>query len=172
MTGISNQDWFVAFTKPAKEEIAKSNLVNQNFLVELPLYKSMKYIRGKWCEKIEPMFPRYIFFKPINQNHSIRPVRSTIGIIKTLIFSDKPATISQENLSKIIEISNQQINIQAEKLIPITSGDLVGIINGSFKGVEGIVSNVAQRRISVLIQILGREKEVEFDLQAIKKLNK
>lgn len=165
---ISSQDWFVAFTKPAKENLARENLLKQNYFVELPMYKLIKLVRGKWSEVIEPMFPRYIFFKPATLSHSIRPARSTIGIQKLVTFGDNPASISDSILQNIINISHSQITTPTQELNPLHKGDKVSICNGALKGMVGMISNVRKDRIAVLIEILGREKEVIMSLQELR----
>lgn len=162
--------WFVVLTKPAKEKLACENLIKQNFQVKMPLYKSFNFYRNKWIEKIEPMFPRYLFFKPQNPDQSVRVVHSTLGVQKLIIFGDNIASISDEDLFLIESISHVQNLASSEELIKIKNGDKVEICNGALKGLSAIISNIVGERITVLINILGREKKVLLSLEEIRPL--
>jgi len=35
-------------------------------------------------------------------------------------------------------------------------------VSGPFKGLEGLVSRIAEERVSVLMTLLGREREIEL----------
>ncbi len=54
--------WYLAYTKPRQEEIARVNLEQQGFESYLPLYKKFKKTETGLVSVFEPMFPRYIFF--------------------------------------------------------------------------------------------------------------
>ena len=61
-------DWYVGFTKPRQEAVARDNLMRQGFEVYLPKYKVFK--RGQRSEVFEPMFPRYLMLSPENPERS------------------------------------------------------------------------------------------------------
>jgi len=42
------------------------------------------------------------------------------------------------------------------------------IVDGPFKGLEGIVSSVAEERVSVLMTLIGRERSLEFPAAMLK----
>ncbi len=62
-------DWYLAYTKPRQEEIARVNLEQQSFEAYLPLYKKFKKTELGPVSVFEPMFPRYIFF-PAGQSRA------------------------------------------------------------------------------------------------------
>ena len=47
-----------------------------------------------------------------------------------------------------------------EKVHPFQSGDSVEIAAGPLKGMSGIVSAVAEERVTIMLSLLGREKAV------------
>src|SRR5690606_7210496 len=67
--------WYVAYTEARKETVAQVNLERQRFLVYLPLYKMIRKRSAPTeagpVETFEPMFPRYLFFRPSSQQQSI-----------------------------------------------------------------------------------------------------
>ena len=82
--------WLVAYTKPRQEQVAFQNLERQNFEVYLPRYKKFKNTASGSVPVFEPMFPRYIFFRPSQATHSIETVRSTKGVSHLVRFGFEP----------------------------------------------------------------------------------
>ena len=56
--------WYVAYTHPKREQISALNLEQQKFEAYLPLYKTCKKQSAGLLSTLEPMFPRYVFFRP------------------------------------------------------------------------------------------------------------
>ena len=67
--------WLVAYTKPRLELVALQNLERQNFEVYLPRYKKFKNTEEGPVPVFEPMFPRYILFRPSKAEQSIEAER-------------------------------------------------------------------------------------------------
>ena len=88
--------WFLAYTKPRLEQVALINLELQAFEAYLPLYKKFKKTEQGPVSFFEPMFPRYILFRPSNPEQSISAVRSTKGIANLVRFGFQPATLHDE----------------------------------------------------------------------------
>ena len=57
----ANSQWLVVQTKPRQEQAAKLQLENQAYTVYLPRFKHNKRRNGKWSERIEALFPSYLF---------------------------------------------------------------------------------------------------------------
>lgn len=77
--------WYLAYCRPKEEERAKLHLRNQGVDSYYPLVLARKIVRGKITEKIEPMFPRYLFvhldineFSPLKV-HSTRGIHHIVG---------------------------------------------------------------------------------------------
>ena len=97
-------NWYLAYTKPRQEEIARVNLDQQGFDSYLPLYKKFKKTEQGPVSVFEPMFPRYIFFRPGKPGQSISTVRSTKGITTIVRFGFEPAVIGEELLGRIRQL--------------------------------------------------------------------
>ena len=77
---VPHDRWYLAYTKPREEKLAELNLQQQAFEAYLPLYKKFKKTEQGPVALFEPMFPRYILFRPSKAEQSISAVRSTKGI--------------------------------------------------------------------------------------------
>ena len=75
----SQMHWYLIYTKPNQEIIAKKNLENQKYNAFLPIIRS--YIHVSQAKKTDqPMFPRYLFIELSIENDHWLPVKSTKGV--------------------------------------------------------------------------------------------
>jgi transcriptional antiterminator RfaH len=152
--------WFLAYAKPRQEVVACDNLVNQGFEVYFPKIKVIK--RGVDDPVTEPMFPRYVFFRPTQSNQDVGKVRYTRGVTNLVRFGFELAQLSSDQLERIQALETQNQNATLDDLSPLAAGVRVQIVSGVVAGLEGLVSRVAGKRVSVLLQLMGRS--VELDL--------
>ena len=66
--------WYAVMCKPRQEVLAEANLVNQGYRVYLPRLATQNRRAGKWIDTIEPLFPRYLFISPKDEQQSLAPV--------------------------------------------------------------------------------------------------
>lgn len=154
--------WYVAQTKPRQERTATENLMRQGYSVYLPHLRVVKRIRRRQQTRLEPMFPRYLFFRPWNEKQSIGPVRSTYGVLNIVSFGYVPALLSAESVESIRAIESRQNSYSVDELCPIPAGTSVMVVDGPFAGLEAMVSSVSSRRIDVLMHLLGTEVRVRL----------
>ena len=110
---------------------------------------------------VEAMFPGYLFTKFVySQQH--RAVEASHGVRGIVRFGDCLATLP-ENI-----VFGLQSRVGAEEVVTIDSsikiGEAVEIIEGPFRGLEVLVTQVlpAKERIRVLFEFLGRSVEMEI----------
>ena len=60
--GLTEQGWYVAYTKPRQESVAECNLQRQSFETYLPWIFQARRKRGERKGIVEPMFPCYLFY--------------------------------------------------------------------------------------------------------------
>jgi transcriptional antiterminator RfaH len=160
-SGLSNI-WYLAYTRPQQERVAEENLVRQQYHVRLPLVR--KVVRRQ--VSLEPLFPRYIFFRPSSEQQSLSPVRSTLGVSSIVRFGMELATITETRCDQIMAFAQAQQEGGLESLLGvqgIKSGDKVLVKSGPFSGLEGLVSAVAKDRVLVLMSLLGKEQSIGFE---------
>lgn len=155
-----SNSWYVCFTKPRQEALAKRKLEEQGYEVFLPMLSQWERKKEGWARKQQVMFPRYAFLRCGRPGQSIGPVRSTPGMSGLVTFGMIPATLDESILEAIRALVERQENRSNEELFPFQAGDSVEICDGPLKGMSGIVSAVATERVTVLLSLLGREKPV------------
>jgi len=156
------QPWYVVHTKPQQEQVACDNLARQGYAVYLPRMKILKRSYRHRCQemKLEPLFPRYLFFKPGSPAHSIAPVRSTLGVATIVRFGQTLAVLRHGLLKGIQDFETRQNEAGLEEISPFRNGEKVLVVDGPFVGMEGLVSSVSQERVVVLMQLLGHDARV------------
>jgi transcriptional antiterminator RfaH len=168
-TPEGGEAWYVAYTEARQEILAVSNLQQQGFQTYLPLYRTLKRRPLRPAAHpgasgplvvYEPMFPRYMFFKPSSYRQSISAVRSTRGVSSIVRFGASFALVQREILAAIQELEQQRNHSDLEAIDPLRPGRRIRLNNTSMQGLEGLVHSVSSKRIVVLMEILGRQTRV------------
>jgi transcriptional antiterminator RfaH len=152
--------WYVAHTKVRQEQLAMDNLVRQNYIVYLPRYKQIKSVRNQQETRWEPMFPRYLFVQPPTDQHSLAPIRSTTGVSNIVRFGNIPAVVPPDVMERIRAFEAERNSLNEQQISPFKEGVQVRIAHGPFAGLEGLISDVSNQRIVVLMQLLTKETRV------------
>ncbi len=155
--------WFVVVSKPAKEGVALTQLENQGYDVYLPRWVEPKRRRGVFQAVAGPMFPRYLFVRPQDAEQSIAPVRSTYGVSHLVRFGMTFAQASDQLVSEIRSLEARQLHTEAP-MSPFKAGDVVEITEGAFRGISAKVLGCAESRVILLLELLGRQRELSFDI--------
>jgi transcriptional antiterminator RfaH len=154
--------WLVVMTKPKMEAEAKEHLIRQGFEAYLPLWVELKRRQGTWQEVQSPMFPRYLFVRPSYPEQSLAPIRSTRGVSQLVRFGMEPAWAGDDLISEIRQLERSR-NEMRQGLTPFKKGDQVQVMDGPFKGVSAEVFSCGQQRVILLLQVLGKTQQLEFE---------
>lgn len=155
--------WYLAYTKPRQEDIARVNLDQQGFESYLPLFKKFRKTEQGPVSVFEPMFPRYIFFRPGRVGQSISAVRSTKGVSTLVRFGFEPAVLDEELLRRIRQFEEDRNQASPQDLSPLKKGQAVRLKHTALGDVEGLIQNVSSKRVAVLLEILGRPAVVQLE---------
>ena len=164
-TTISSETrvWFVAQTKPRQEHVAEVNLCRQDYEVMLPLIPRLRSSKSQLGQNQEPLFPGYIFLRPAHAQHSLTPVRSTLGVSRLVRFGTNYGQLRESVMSDIMSFVQSHLSDPVEatrRSKRLDIGATVRVTGGPMVGLEGLVSKVAADRIIVLIEIMGREQKI------------
>lgn len=155
--------WLVAYTKPRLEHVALQNLERQSFEVYLPRYKKFKNTDKGPVPVFEPMFPRYILFRPSKAEQSLEAVRSTKGISHVVRFGFEPGVVSTSMVDTIKAFESSQNQATLQEISNFKAGQKVKLKHVALGSLEGLVQSVSSKRIAVLLEILGRPTLVQLD---------
>lgn len=161
----SNLCWHLAFTRPAAERVARSHLERQGYGVYLPQLRQKLLQRGKWCDRITALFPRYVFVQLNPVIQSLAPVRSTVGVVGVVRFGVDYAIVPDPIVERLRANEDPDTRLHRHRASEwFKPGAAVRIASGAIAGLEGIfVCEDANERVTVLLNMLGRETQVRVD---------
>ena len=164
--------WYAVYTKPRQERVAEENLLRQHFDCFLPMAVNPYQRRTKTqSQRIEPLFPRYLFINAIADQQSLGPVRSTRGVCTLVRFGMKLVTVPEVIIQMIHRRMNPESGLVELDPVTVQPGDRVKVFDGPFAGAEGILEeHHGERRALLLMELLGRQTPVEVDALLLQKI--
>lgn len=167
MSDVFTKRWYLVYTKPRQERIARTNLERQGYEVYLPLTREQRRRQGKRAILITPLFPRYLFIHLDRQTDNWGPIRSTLGVVSLVKFTHTPAPVPED---LVLALHARE---DAEGLLPpaesrLRRGSRVRILDGSLAGYEGIfLASSGRDRVVILLDIMGKHARTVIDANAV-----
>ena len=93
---IAPRAWFAVLCKPRAEGLARKHLERQQFPCLLPLVMRQRRTGRGLDQRIEPLFPRYLFIETDADGRQLAPVRSTRGVSGLVRFGERAARVPEE----------------------------------------------------------------------------
>ena len=162
--------WYLAYSQPRQERLAAEQLANQGYVSYLPLCAPSRRRRPSAkpataavpapAPELEPMFPRYVFFRRGSPQQGLSPARHTRGVSTLVSFGACPATVRAELVDAVREVERLRRASDADPTPPFRVGDRVRLCDEALQNLQCMVTAVSGQRVSLLLQILGRDKEV------------
>ena len=158
-----------AVARNLKQRIESLGMEDRIFAVLVPTEKKIKIKGGKRVEEEEKIYPGYILVDMIVTDDSWYVVRNTprvTGFVGSGVF---PVPLEKKEVDELFARMNAG---QVKHTIDLVVDDIVKIVDGPFKDLEGKISEVDDNRgkIKVLVSMFGRETPVELDFLQVKKL--
>jgi len=164
---MSENLWYCIKTRPRQERSAKMALVvDARVEVFCPLLRFDRARRSGKARVTEAMFPGYLFAK-FDYESQYRIVATTNGVSHIVSFGGIPALVPDTIIQEL------RASVSAEETVEIPSrvnvGEEVQVVEGPFRGIRAIVTNLlpARDRVTVLLELLGMEREVEVSAAAV-----
>lgn len=154
--------WYLAFSRPRLEPVARDQLLRQGYEAYLPLYKRIKKTADATQIVFEPMFARYLFVRPGRDGQSIAPIRSTTGVSHLVKFGITPGTLSPTLVDAVRVLEQQRNAADMEALSALRPGQQVRLLAPAFSKLQGLVQSVSSKRVTVLLELLGSPQRVEL----------
>lgn len=173
--------WYVVNTYSGHESKVKEKLEMRTesmgmqdyiYRVIVPETTEVEVKDGVQKEKKKKMFPGYILVEMVMSDEAWYIVRNTPGVTGFIGSSGKgakPTPLLPQEIDRVLaNMGMSRIDAESE----IKKGDKVSIIDGPFKGMEGVIDSVdlENKRLNVLIDLFGQETPVEVELFQVSKL--
>lgn len=173
-----DRNWYAIHTYAGYENAVQRNLKqrieslamgDKIFDVIVPTEKKVKIKGNKRVEVEEKIYPGYVLVDMIVTDDSWYVVRNTprvTGFVGSGVFPVPLSSGEIETLFKRMETDT------SKHVIDVDVDDVVKIVDGPFKDLEGKVEGIDNDRgkVKVLVSMFGRETPVELDFLQVKKL--
>ena len=158
-----------AVAKNLSQRIGSLGMEDRIFNVLVPTEKKIKIKGGKRTEVEEKIYPGYVLVDMIVTDDSWYVVRNTPRVTGFVGSGVYPVPLSEKEINEIFSRMNSDT---AKHKIDLLTGDVVLVIEGPFKDLEGRVEEVDEDRgkIKVNVSMFGRETPVELDFLQVKKI--
>jgi transcriptional antiterminator NusG len=158
-----------AVLRNLKQRIESYGMEEYIFNVVVPIEKKIKIKGNKRAEVEEKVYPGYVLVDMVVTDDSWYVVRNTprvTGFVGAGVF---PVPLSKKEVDELfVRMSNDT----TKHAIDIEVSDVVTIVDGPFKDLEGKVEEVDSEKgkVKVLVSMFGRETPVELDFLQIRKI--
>ncbi|WP_434931981.1 transcription/translation regulatory transformer protein RfaH [Shewanella sp. HL-SH5] len=161
------KSWYLLYCKPREELRAQQNLALQQIESYLPMIKESKKSKSITKMVDVPLFPNYLFIHFDPTEFSVSKIHSTRGVSRIIGCKEVMTPIDDRLISGIKRRVNAFVPELEKGLI---KGDKVTFTEGPFIDLEAIFEERnAEKRCYVLFNIMGQQKRILIDEQAIKK---
>jgi transcriptional antiterminator NusG len=153
------------------ELIAVEKLQDQIFRVLVPEEETIEIKNNKRQEKINKIYPGYIFVRMLLDNEMFYKIRQLTGVAKFIGSKTAPTPVTEEEILKVL----RKVGDKTKKIdIDFEVSEIVKVIAGPFRGYSGPISeiNAERGKLKSLISIFGRETPVELDFDQVEKVVK
>jgi transcription antitermination factor NusG len=154
-------DWGVVTTVPACEHKAKTDLTSVGFSCYFPRYESVEAVRGQIVRRARPLFPRYIFFGPVDCWRELFELEHVVSVL--MCGEDHPSKLPQEAIDELREREGPDgvIKLDDKRRQRFGPGAKVRVRRGVMVGFSGIVASMSGAdRVKVLFEMMGRKTSV------------
>jgi transcriptional antiterminator RfaH len=156
------KNWYLIYTKPQKELVARENLERQGYEIYLPMARLRRRRMGKGVTRIEPLFPRYIFIKLDTKTDNWSPIRSTLGVSNLVKFGMYPSAVPEVLIELLCERCDEE---GIQDIVPgeYKEGEAIRVLEGPMTGLEGVfLAKTSTDRVMVLLDIVGKHTRVSM----------
>ncbi|MFN3188170.1 MAG: transcription termination/antitermination protein NusG [Candidatus Paceibacteria bacterium] len=171
------RNWYVLHTYSGYENAVARNLKqridslgmnDKIFNVVVPSEKKIRVKGGKRVTEEENLFPGYVLVEMVVDDESWYVVRNTPRVTGFVGSGTQPVPLSEPEYKALMR---QMEDDTPTHKVDLSAGDMITIVDGPFKELEGKVSEVDEKsgKVKVLVSMFGRETPVELDFLQIKK---
>ena len=159
--------WYCVKARPRQEQAARTALVNEGGIeVFCPMLRFERARKSGRVRVREAMFPGYLFAR-FCYDSQYRLVGNSNGVSTIVSFGGIPAVVPEEIISELRASVADGETVEIPTKLSV--GEEVQVVEGPFQGIRAIVTSVmpARARVTVLLELLGMEREVEVSEKAV-----
>ena len=153
--------WYVIYTKPSAEDMARDHLERESIHVFLPKIRECHYSSKGKEAKIKPLFPNYLFAQ-MAYPHDYYKVIWARGVRRIVGNGAEPIPLDESVVTFFKKQTEERGFIQPSPQLKI--GDPIRVRNGPLEGLIGIIDGSIDEngRIKILMDFLKEGARVEI----------
>jgi transcriptional antiterminator RfaH len=161
--------WYLVHTKPRGEAVAEANLRRQGYDIYLPRLAHRVLSRYRWRERVQPLFPRYLFLQLAEGSQALAPVQSSMGVSSVVRFGATYAVVPDGIIDELRSRAEPQSGLhRLNRIAPPVPGEAIKITMKPFDGLAGIFERACGNdRVLVLLRLLGQETSLRLPAHAV-----
>jgi transcription termination/antitermination protein NusG len=158
-----------AVTRNLKQRIDSLNMQDKIFNVIVPTEKKIRVKGGKRVVEEERIYPGYVLVEMIVDDESWFVVRNTPRVTGFVGSGTQPVPLTEAEYNALM---SQMSTEEVKHKLDLAPGDIINIVDGPFKDLEGKVAEADEKsgKVKVLVSMFGRETPVELDFLQVKKV--
>jgi transcriptional antiterminator NusG len=158
-----------AVARNLRQRIESLGMQDKIFEVIVPTEKKIRVKGGKRVTEEERIYPGYVLVDMIVTDDSWYVVRNTPRVTGFVGSGTQPVPLKDEELKALM---GRMEDDAPKHHVDLSIDDLVMIVDGPFKELEGKVGEIdeARGKVKVLVSMFGRETPVELDFLQVKKI--
>ena len=169
--------WYIIKTKANCESKARESiqrvtkdrgLLSQVQDILVPEKEVVDIVRGKKTTRLKRIYPGYIFIQMELSNQLWHLIKNASHVINFVGKQGQPVEVPTQQIDNIThQMEEEQAHPQSR--VSFTMQEAVKVIDGPFKGFNGVVEEVNQEkcRVKVSVSIFGRPTPVELDFAQV-----
>lgn len=146
------------------------HLTDKIIQVLIPTQEKIQIRRGQRKTVNEKIFPGYMLVKLEMTDDVWLAIRTTDGVTGFVGMSSKPTPLPKSEVEAILKYTEQ--SGEASYKADFVDGEAVKVVDGPFNDFLGTVDKIDEEKgkVTVLLNIFGRETPVELDFLQVKKV--
>jgi transcriptional antiterminator NusG len=158
-----------AVARNLRQRIDSLNMSDKIFDVVVPTEKKIRVKGGKRVTEEERIYPGYVLVEMVVDDESWFVVRNTPRVTGFVGSGTQPVPLTEAEYHSLVKRMSTDT---VKHKVDLSVGDLVTIVDGPFKELEGKVGGVdeASGKVKVLVSMFGRETPVELDFLQVKRV--
>lgn len=158
-----------AVARNLRQRIDSLNMNDQIFDVVVPTEKKIRVKGGKRVTEEERIYPGYVLVEMIVTDESWYVVRNTPRVTGFVGSGTQPVPLSESEFKALM---GRMEDSTPKHKVDLSVDDIVMIVDGPFKEMEGKVAETDEDRgkVKVLVSMFGRETPVELDFLQVKRV--
>jgi len=157
--------WYAVHTKSRHEDRSYTLLLQKSIHAFLPKMEVWSKRKDRRKKIMIPLFPGYLFVEAHLDNYVKLEILKTFGVVRILgkAGGSDPIPVPDEKIDAIKRITQSQVEIQQLQYPKI--GEPARILDGPFKGIEGLVISTDYEKEFFVVSIELLQRSVAIKLE-------